>query len=63
MSLPPFQYLAPKSTQEVLKHFHRLWGFPVTLESMWQDEVAESFRCPAETGQPEAEGVAVAGHQ
>ena len=26
-------------------------GFPVLLESMWQDQVSGSFRCPAEAGQ------------
>ena len=36
------------STSEVLKHLHRLWGFPVHLESMWQDTLIETTSCPAE---------------
>ncbi|MGE0626021.1 MAG: SpoVR family protein [Pseudomonadales bacterium] len=36
------------TTREVLKHLHRLWGFPVLLESTWQDEVTVTHRCPAE---------------
>lgn len=35
------------STKEVLRHVHRLWGFPVHLESCWQGEIAQSFRSPA----------------
>ncbi len=35
-----------ESTHEVLKHVHRLWGFPVHLHSLQGDEVVESFRCP-----------------
>ncbi len=43
------------STDEVLKHLHRLWGFPVLLESTWQDEVVGTHRCPAqEAGQDAA---------
>jgi len=34
------------STEEVLKHVHRLWGFPVRLESQWQDEVQVTHHCP-----------------
>jgi spore cortex formation protein SpoVR/YcgB (stage V sporulation) len=52
-----------QSTQEVLKHFHRLWGFPVTLESMWQDEVTGSFRCPGEAGPAEDDAPAAAAFQ
>lgn len=37
------------STDDVLKHLHRLWGFPVVLESTWNDEVVGSHRCPAES--------------
>jgi len=33
-------------TSAVLKHLHRLWGFPVHLESTWQDEVVETRACP-----------------
>ena len=36
------------STDDVLKHLHRLWGFPVVLESTWQDELVSTHRCPAE---------------
>ena len=35
-----------ESTEEVLKHLHRLWGFPVMLESTWGDKVVSSQRCP-----------------
>lgn len=34
------------STQEVLKHLHRLWGFDVHLHSVDGDEVKQSFHCP-----------------
>ena len=37
------------TTAEVLKHVHRLWGFPVTLESVWQDKIEQSYRCPPVT--------------
>ncbi|MCP5162646.1 MAG: SpoVR family protein [Hahellaceae bacterium] len=33
-------------TEEVLKHVHRLWGFDVHLESVWNDEVLQSYHCP-----------------
>ncbi len=38
-----------RSTSEVLKHLHRLWGFPVRLESVWNDEVVATETCPAES--------------
>lgn len=35
------------STEEVLKHFYRLWGFDVILESVNSDnKVIETYRCP-----------------
>lgn len=34
------------TTDQVLKHLHRLWGFPVQLESCWQDEVVARYHCP-----------------
>ncbi len=34
------------STQEVLKHLHRLWGFDVHLHSVDGNEVKQSFHCP-----------------
>jgi spore cortex formation protein SpoVR/YcgB (stage V sporulation) len=37
------------TTDDVLKHLHRLWGFPVVLESTWNDELVSTHRCPAET--------------
>ena len=37
------------TTDHVLKHLHRLWGFPVVLESTWNDEVVSTHRCPTET--------------
>ncbi len=36
------------STEEVLKHLHRLWGFPVHLESMWNDSLVSTSHCPAQ---------------
>ena len=38
---------------EVLKHLHRLWGFPVHLESAWNDEVVEIASCPATEAEPD----------
>ncbi|MEQ9452423.1 MAG: SpoVR family protein [Pseudomonadales bacterium] len=35
------------STEDVLKHLHRLWRFPVTLESCWQGERMQSYSMPA----------------
>ncbi|NKC00863.1 MAG: SpoVR family protein [Pseudomonadales bacterium] len=35
-------------TDEVLKHVHRLWRFPVALESEWQGESSQNFRIPQE---------------
>jgi stage V sporulation protein R len=34
-------------TDEVLKHLHRLWGFPVHLESVYDDRVISKTTCPA----------------
>lgn len=34
------------STDEVLKHIHRLWGFDVHLHSMEGDKAEQSFHCP-----------------
>ena len=42
------------TTDDVLKHLHRLWGFPVVLESTWNDEVVSTHRCPAETAEQDA---------
>ncbi|MFU8817800.1 MAG: SpoVR family protein [Pseudomonadales bacterium] len=36
------------TTDEVLKHLHRLWGFPVRLEIMRDDEVVSRTSCPPE---------------
>jgi stage V sporulation protein R len=35
-------------TDAVLKHLHRLWGFPVRLESVRNDEVVARAACPPE---------------
>ena len=43
-----------QTTEQVLRHFHRLWGFPVTLESTWGDEVVATHRCPAEAAEQDA---------
>lgn len=38
-----------KAAHEVLKHVHRLWGFPVVLETVnLAGEVVQSERCPEE---------------
>jgi spore cortex formation protein SpoVR/YcgB (stage V sporulation) len=34
------------STDEMLKHLHRLWGFDIHLESVIGDEVIKTSRCP-----------------
>ena len=34
------------STTEMLKHVHRLWGFPVKMQSMEGETVAVEQRCP-----------------
>ncbi|WP_421866367.1 SpoVR family protein [Motiliproteus sp.] len=34
------------STDEMLKHVHRLWGFDVHLESVRGEEVMKSYHCP-----------------
>lgn len=33
-------------TSEVLRHIHRLWGFDVHLESIQDDKVTASMKCP-----------------
>lgn len=38
--------LEQESTEEVLKHIHRLWGFDVHLHSIENGEVRQSFVCP-----------------
>ena len=35
-----------ETTEHVMKHLHRLWGFPVYMESVWHDEVVSSKVCP-----------------
>jgi stage V sporulation protein R len=35
-----------ESAQEVLKHIHRLWGFDIKLDSLWNGQVQQTFRCP-----------------
>ena len=34
-----------KSTKEVLKHVHRLWGYDVSIESVQEGSVVESMSC------------------
>ncbi|MGD8832289.1 MAG: SpoVR family protein, partial [Pseudomonadales bacterium] len=43
-----------ETTDEVLRHLYRLWKFPVTIESTWEDEVVSTHRCPAVAGQDAA---------
>lgn len=38
--------LDEESSQEVLKHIHRLWGFDVHLHSLEGDDIKQSFTCP-----------------
>jgi spore cortex formation protein SpoVR/YcgB (stage V sporulation) len=41
------QPLAEKSTEQVLKHLYKLWGFPVKLETVLEDgAVALTHTCP-----------------
>ena len=40
------QPLEPQSTDEVLKHIHRLWGFDVRLHSINDDRITQTFHCP-----------------
>jgi len=35
-----------ESTDDVLKHLHRLWKFPVKLDSCWQSEITQTFNMP-----------------
>ncbi len=37
------------STDDVLRHLHRLWKFPVKLESRWEGKVTESYQMPKST--------------
>ncbi|MEC8427730.1 MAG: SpoVR family protein, partial [Pseudomonadota bacterium] len=34
------------STEEVLRHLHRLWGFDIHLHSLDGDEITASYHCP-----------------
>lgn len=39
--------LDPEDTQEVLKHLHQLWGFPVKIETVHDDGTTElTHQCP-----------------
>ncbi|MFT5082891.1 MAG: stage V sporulation protein R [Lentisphaeria bacterium] len=38
--------LDEESSQEILKHIHRLWGFDVHLHSLDNDSAMQSFTCP-----------------
>ncbi len=37
------------STDEMLKHLHRLWGFDIHLESVHHDEVIKAYHCPPQS--------------
>ncbi|WP_339672519.1 SpoVR family protein [Dasania marina] len=43
-----------KSTEQVLKHIHRLWGFDIHLHSLDNKTITQSFHYPAKTGKDEA---------
>jgi spore cortex formation protein SpoVR/YcgB (stage V sporulation) len=38
--------LDDQSTQEILKHIHALWGFPVKLESLDDQTIIQGWECP-----------------
>lgn len=38
--------LDEESTEEVLKHLYRLWGFDIHLHSIEGDDIKQSFSCP-----------------
>jgi spore cortex formation protein SpoVR/YcgB (stage V sporulation) len=38
--------LDQQSSEEVLRHMHRLWGFDVQLDSVENESVTASFHCP-----------------
>ncbi len=35
-----------ESTEEVLRHMHRLWGFDIHLQSVQDDKITATFHCP-----------------
>ncbi|WP_428243111.1 SpoVR family protein [Gynuella sp.] len=43
--------LDQSSTTEVMKHLHRLWGFDVHLNSIFNDEIKQSFHMPPKKGE------------
>ena len=43
-----------KAPIKVLRHLHRLWGFPVHLESTWRDETVATSSCPADVAASQA---------
>ncbi len=52
MTLRHYQYSRKpldKSTDEIMKHLYRLWGFPVILETVDEKgEIVSSYSCPPE---------------
>jgi stage V sporulation protein R len=44
------------TTDEVMKHLHRLWGFPVRMEMVRDDEVVARVSCPPEQGSGDLRG-------
>ena len=44
-----------ESTEEVLKHLHRLWGFDVHLDTVRGDKVLQSQHVPPHSGGAEGE--------
>ena len=43
-----------ETTDEMLKHLHRLWGFDIHLESVRGDEVITTYHCPPPTSESDA---------
>jgi spore cortex formation protein SpoVR/YcgB (stage V sporulation) len=44
-----------ESTEEVLRHMHRLWGFDIHLHSLQNDQVTASYHCPPKEGDKDKE--------
>jgi len=42
------------STDEMLKHLHRLWRFDIHLESIYNDEIVKTEHCPAQPTKTDA---------
>ena len=43
------------STDEVLKHLHRLWGFDIHLETLQGDKLIKTFHVPPKNEQSDGD--------